>query len=768
MMFAFVVFLSAFLLFQVQLIVAKHLLPWFGGTPAVWTTSQMFFQLLLLGGYTYAHLLTSIRARWRQFQIHLAVLVAAILALFVLPVWGADPLLAPSWLKPEGTENPVLLLLLSLMVSVGLPFFAVSTTGPLLQQWHSRQSASLSRTYRLYALSNAGSFLGLLSYPFGVERALDLPQQGWLWAALFVVFAIGCGVVAWRAAYRGAPVEEAQRGLGEVTAAADGAESQAGAFRVGSWLLLSFMGSVMFLATTNQLSQDVAAVPFLWALPLTIYLLTFIICFDRPDWYSRRWGMIAAAVSSIAILPSMTRELGVPLQVCGYGAFLFSVCMLYHGELVRLRPGPRQLTLFYLIIAFGGAVGGTFVSIAAPLWFPDLWEFRAAIVVGWIVIGLAWWADRTSPFHTGERWLFSSLVTIGSWLAIRYLLERTRFGRVDWIAEHGWTLTFVGAAAIATCVCAAVWRSRLARSSLWPQLLILLLLLSSSFLLLQRVEQTRNGLLFAARNFYGVIRVTSEEVPSGEMRQLFHGTTTHGVQANVPGLRSKPTAYYSPSSGIAVAATMLTGGRDNGSDGPEGLHFGIVGMGIGTMSAFARAGDRVRYYEINPKVIDVAEGSRPYFTFVKDSRAEVTTVLGDARLSLERELAETGSQRFDLLVMDAFSGDSVPMHLITEEAFRVYAAHLKRDESILAVNVSNRYLDLEPVVTANAQAFGFYAVRLDTKGDPPVVLASSWILLTRNLQVVTDSAILSAGGRPLGGRVVRFTDKYSNLFRVLK
>jgi hypothetical protein len=767
MMFAFVVFLSAFLLFQVQLIAAKHLLPWFGGTPAVWTTSQMFFQLLLLGGYAYAHLLTNTWGRWRQFQIHLAVLVAAIVALFALPLWGADPLLAPSWLKPEGTESPVLLLLLSLMVSVGLPFFAVSTTGPLLQQWHSRQSASLSRTYRLYALSNAGSFLGLLSYPFGVERVLDLPQQGWLWAALFAVFAIGCGVVAWRAAYSEAPVD-AQPRLAEGTPAADDAESRADAHHVGSWLLLTFMSSVMFLATTNQLSQDVAAVPFLWVLPLAIYLLTFIICFDRPEWYSRRWGTVAAAVSSIAILPSVTMGLGVLAQVCGYGAFLFSICMLYHGELVRLRPGPRQLTLFYLIVAFGGALGGTFVSIAAPLWFPDLWEFQAAVVVGWIVIGLVWLADRNSPFYTGDRWLFSATVTLGSWFAIGYLVERTRVGRVDWIAEHGWTLILVGGATVATCVCAAVWRSRLGRSSLWPQLLVLLLLLSSSFLLLQRIEKTRNGLLFAARNFYGVIRVTSDEVSRGELRQLFHGTTTHGVQVNIPGLRSKPTAYYSPSSGIAVAVTMLTGGRDYGSGGAEGLHFGIVGMGIGTMSAFARAGDRVRYYEINPKVIDVAEGSQPYFTYVKESTAEVATVLGDARLSLERELAETGSQRFDLLVMDAFSGDSVPMHLITEEAFRVYTTHLKRDESILAVNVTNRYLDLEPVVTANAQELGFYAVRVDTKGDPPVVLESSWILLTRNLQVVTNSAIVSAGGRLLGGRVVRFTDKYSNLFRVLK
>jgi hypothetical protein len=252
------------------------------------------------------------------------------------------------------------------------------------------------------------------------------------------------------------------------------------------------------------------------------------------------------------------------------------------------------------------------------------------------------------------------------------------------------------------------------------------------------------------------------------VRQLFHGTTTHGVQANVPGLRSKPTTYYSPSSGVGVAVKMLTKTQHDGTDGPEGLHIGLVGMGIGTMSAYARAGDRMRYYEINPEVIDVVKGPRPYFTFLKDSAADVTTVLGDARLSLERELAEAGSQRFDLLVMDAFSSDSVPVHLLTTEAFRVYEAHLKSNRSILAVNVTSRYLDLESVMAAHARESGFYAVRVDTKGDPPVVSASSWILLTRDVQVLVDQAILAAGGRPLRSRSVLFTDKYSNLFRVLK
>ena len=720
MLFRFVIFLSAFLLFQVQLIVAKHLLPWFGGTPAVWTTSQMFFQVLLLAGYTYAHVLTRTRRTWLQCRIHIALLLTATLAVFAVAAWGGEPMLAPGSMKPTGTENPVSLLLLILMTSVGLPFFAVSTTGPLLQQWHSRQSGSLSRTYRLYALSNAGSLLGLLSYPFGVESLLDLPQQAWMWAVLFAVFAAACGAIAWRSAQYPEPVEQAERKPeGFTRTGNESAVGQAGPARMCAWLLLASTTSVMFLATTNQLCQDVAAVPFLWVLPLAIYLLTFIVCFDRPQWYSRRWIPIAAAVTSLAVLPSATGGLGVPVQVVAYGAFLFCFCMLCHGELVRLRPGARQLTLFYLVIALGGALGGTFVSIGAPAVFPDLWEFHAAILVGWIVIWFAWWIDRTSPFKTGDRGLFAAFVTIALGLALRYLSKRTRFGRIDWVSNQDWTVTLVGGAVLATCVCAMLWKSRIARMRLWPQALVLLVVLLSGRFLLQRMEISRDGAVYAARNFYGVVQVLSVAVPAGEMRQLVHGTTLHGVQLNVPGHRGTPTAYYSRSSGIALAATRLVRTRERGmGEGAGGAHFGIVGLGVGTMSAFAESTDRVRYYEINPVVIDIVRGKQPFFTFVSDSPSEVTVVSGDARLSLERELAEVGPQRFDLLVMDAFSSDSVPLHLVTVEAFRLYAAHLRTDESILAVNVTNRYLNLEPVVAANAQELGFRGVRIDSLTRP--------------------------------------------------
>jgi hypothetical protein len=764
MLFGSITLLSAFLLFQLQLVVAKQLLPWFGGTPSVWTTSQMFFQVVLLGGYAYAHVLTqSLRTRL-QARVHFTVLLAASVAVITFPAFGGEPLLAQETMKPAGTDNPVLRLFLILIATVGLPFFAVSTTGPLLQRWHSQQSKSLSETYRLYALSNVGSFIGLLSYPFGIERLLDLTQQAWLWAVLFIVFAAGCGVITWRFADDPDTSEGVNQSEVDFPEGGEPTVARTRPASIVLWLLLAFVSSVMFLATTNQLSQDVAAVPFLWVLPLSIYLLTFIICFDRPEWYSRRWMSIATVATGVAVMMS---GLGVLAQIASYGSFLFCFCMLCHGELVRLRPGARHLTLFYLLVALGGALGGIFVSIVAPAVFPDLWEFHTAIVAGWLLIGFAWLIDKNSPFHTGDRWFFASLVAIAAWLALRYLIERTPIGRVGIVSAYGWPVTSVVTFAFATGVSASFWKSPIVRLGIWPQIVMLLMVSLSATFLLQRIEASRDHALYVGRNFYGVIRVVSRETLRGDVRQLLHGTTTHGVQINVPGYRNTPTAYYSRSSGLATAVDGLARGRNpDTNETPRNLHFGIIGMGIGTVSAYALPGDRVRYYEVNPEVIATAQGPQSYFTFVRDSAAATEIVVGDARLSLERELTKGGSQRFDILVLDAFSSDSVPVHLLTAEAFRVYAAHLKSDRSILAMNVTNRYLDLEPVVAASAQSLGFRGVRVDSADDPPLTFKSSWVLFARDPHVFEHPSL--ARGRPLGDRLVQFTDKYSNLFRVLK
>jgi hypothetical protein len=770
--FALTIFLSAFLLFQVQLIVAKHLLPWFGGAPAVWTTCQLFFQVSLLAGYSYAHWLGSSTNLRRQGRIHLAFLFAAVVSLGLVTAWSGAPLHAPASMMPNGLERPVGLLLLILLLTVGMPFLVLSATGPLLQRWHSHTTLSLDQTYRLYALSNAGSLLGLLSYPFGIERLLDLSQQAGTWAMLFMLFAGGCGIVAWRMGLAGSTPTGAGAKPAVPDARVHAASVVPDRLRPWLWLLLSFSSSSMFLSMTNELSLEVAAIPFLWVIPLGLYLLTFIICFDRPGWYSRRWFIAAAALTTAVALPLSVAKLGVPIpyQILAHGLFLASFCMVAHGELARLRPGSSQLTQFYLIIASGGALGGAFVGLAAPSLFPDVWEFHVAALAGWAVFAAVWKADRVSPFNTGDRWHFALFTSLVSIVAAHYFILLANLGRTALVARYDWRVPLVAGIGVSLLVCLPLWRSRWAAASLWSSALVLLVLLASGAVLGKRVGDSQRSSQFAVRDFYGVVRVRVTELPgqSGFVRQLLDGNTIHGVQLLDPLRRNLPTAYYSPSTGVAAAVRHLTRADPVNPEAEEGVHFGILGMGAGAMAGFARTGDRVRYYELNPTVIRLSTGPEPHFTFVRDCAGEVAIVAGDGRLSLERELRDGERQGFDLLAMDAFSSDAVPVHLLTEEAFRLYVAHLRNDDSILAVNITNRHLDLEPVVAAAARRLGLHGVRVDTKGDLPVPLSSSWILLTRNPRGLEQPSIAEVSPRPLGDREVPFTDQYSNLFRVLK
>jgi hypothetical protein len=768
MTFGGVIFASAFLLFQVQLVLAKQILPWFGGTSSVWTVAQMFFQATLLVGYIYAHVLGSGRDVRRQARIHVAMLAVATAVVFAPLLFSAAPLLAPDSLKPVGVDNPTMRLLTILTASVGFPFFALATTAPLLQHWHGLwSSSSTAKTYSLYALSNAGSLLGLLSYPFGIEPLLGIREQAWMWAFLFLGFAGACGWIGHRVGRLARPAEV--NGVANDQRLPTDDEATSWTARAG-WIVLPFVTSVLFLATTNELTLDVAAIPFLWMLPLAIYLLTFIICFDRPQWSTRRWPLVTAVVSTLVVLPTVAPGLPVGVQVTAYSVFLFAVCLLCHGELVRLRPGRRGLTAFYVAIAVGGLLGGVFVGIAAPMVFPDLWEFRLAILAAWLAVGLAWLRDRSSPLHSGDPWVALLAVTLSVALLSRYVMERTGVGRIPLIAAYGWHIAGVAAMLTAAAFRLLAWQSRIPSARLWPQIVFSALLLSSGYLAWQRITYDDDKVLHESRNFYGVVRVTSQKAERTELRQMLHGTTVHGAEYMQGSTPSPATAYYSPSSGISLAARILARQRGR-SSGDAGIHMGIVGMGIGTMSAFAQPNDRVRYYELNPDVITVAVGSdaaSPYFSFVSRSTAEETTVLGDARLALERELARGHPQQFDLLVLDAFASDSIPLHLITSEAFRLYSAHLNDYSSILAVNVTNRYLDIEPVVAAHANMLGYHGMRFDSAGDPPVVSRSSWILLARQRAAFSHPAALAFSGRALRTRQVAFTDSFSNLFRVMK
>jgi hypothetical protein len=769
MLYGITIFLSAFLLFQLELICAKRLLPWFGGSPSVWATCQVFFQVTLLAGYAYAHYLASRGKPRRQSGVHVTLLAGSIAVLAASALWAGVPLLAPDSLKPTGTEQPIPLLLWILVSTAGIPFLALSATGPLLQHWHSQSGAPLDRTYRLYAFSNAGSLLGLLSYPFGIERVLDLNAQAWVWTGLFVAFALGCAALA----RRWSSLPHADPAITQSQGAAAGA--QAGGTTISArllpwiWVILAFTSSALFLATTNHLCQEVAVVPFLWVLPLAVYLLTFIICFERPRWYSRRWCVTGAVLSSaIIFLQKTVGVVYIPAQIFEYALNLLFLCMICHGELFRLRPVASKITIYYLLIATGGALGGGFVSLAAPALFVGFWEFPVMMLLAWLAFGAVWILDKTSEIWVPERSYFAPTVGLVSFVLAPFAIVITPVRRLPWLMHNVWPAAIGAAVAAALLVGVVASRGALARRTLWFRSLLVLMLILGAVSLRVRIHDFRVNTVYAARNFFGLVRVVAIHNGAGQVAayELMHNLTIHGVEFTSPDARDLPTTYYSPSTGIGVAAraleTRFFGAQQN-------FKIGILGLGVGTIASYAHAGDDVRIYEIDPIVMDVAGKEGRYFSFVRDCEGRVSIVPGDARVSLEREFARAGSQTFDLLVLDAFSGDAIPVHLLTEEAFRLYRAHLRDASSILALHVTNGRLNLEPVVAASASKLGFNAIVVDSDGDgdhwPE---PSSWILLAREKTAFDQPSIQASDHRPLGSEAVLFTDRYSNLFRVLK
>ncbi|HZT29640.1 MAG TPA: fused MFS/spermidine synthase [Bryobacteraceae bacterium] len=680
-LYAATIFLSAFLLFQVQPIIARSILPWFGGSSAVWSTCMLFFQVALLLGYAYAHWLQG-RFRARQQALgHTAALAASLAALPILP--------SPAW-KPTGPGNPSLAILGLLAVTVGLPYLLLSTTTPLLQAWYARAHRG-GLPYRLYALSNLASMLALLTYPVLVEPYLTTRMQAQTWSASYAVFVLLCAATAW----------SALRGRAEECAAADprpgndGTEPAAGLRFL--WMALAACASVLLLAVTTFLTQDVAAVPFLWILPLSVYLLSFILCFEAPQSYTRIvWlPLLAPALAAMAYLSwSGGEKLRIVPTIAVFVVGLFTCCMVCHGELARLKPHPRHLTAFYLMVALGGALGGVFVGLVAPNLFNAYYELPLGL--GLCAVLAVWMLMRHAPE-------FARRAPAGA--------------RTVVAAALAGYLVFLGVV----------------------------------------VRDNLHGYRTVARNFYGQLRVEDEGDPGDETacRKLLHGVINHGQQMRYEPYRRMPVSYFCPSSGIGRAMAW----RRNGVP----TRVGILGLGCGTLAAYGRPGDTFRFYEINPLVPRLAQTE---FTYLRDTPAHTEVVLGDGRLALERE----ASQQFDLLVMDAFSGDSVPVHLITREAFRTYFRHL-RPSGILAVNISNKYLDLRPVMERAAAHFGKLALLYEfTPGDEDeLCFACSWVLL------VDPSVYPALGPKLREGKVLRgdgrfrmWTDDYSNLYRLLK
>ncbi len=676
LLFATTIFTSAFLLFQVQPLLAKFILPWFGGTPAVWTMCMLVFQLLLFGGYAYAHLLSSIGSLSRQAVVHAALLAIAAISLPIIPDSG--------W-KPAGDELPTVRIALLLLATVGIPYFLLSSTGPLLQKWFSHACPGAS-PYRLYALSNAGSLLALISYPFVFEPALSSTAQAGLWSAMFLVFALSCLLCGWVTAMS-KPVD-AEVTRDHASEASIGIDTIA---RV-RWFMLAALPSVMLLATTNEVCMDIAVVPFLWIVPLTLYLLSFILTFESERFYRQRLFAMLTAISLAvtSIMMSKGGYFGMIVQICVFFANLFLVCMLCHGELVRLKPSPRHLTTFYLTISAGGAAGGLFAGLIAPYIFSSYCELPLAI--------------------------FSALLVCAG----TYLRSDANFQKMvpaSTSLKFGFGLSG-------------------------------LLLLWFTF-----ATQSGDGVIAVSRNFYGVLRIEDdlEDKTKRPCRDMVHGRVVHGRQFLDASGRSEPSTYYSYSSGI---------GRLLKSTASSPRKIGVVGLGAGTLAVYGNERDEFRFYEINPDVIRLAQ---EHFTFLKDCRGQVQTIPGDARLVLERE----DDQHFDVLVLDAFSGDAIPVHLLTTEAMQIYTRHLN-ENGILAVHISNSYFDLEPVVRALGREFSL-ATRIQTcdlGSDGGVALDSVWMLLSRETDELTK--VLGPESGVPSTRLVYWTDDRNNLLNVLR
>jgi spermidine synthase len=756
------IFLSAILLFLVQSILGKHLLPWFGGTPSVWATCMLFFQTVLLAGYAYVWALDRWLTPARQKWMHLGLLAAALGSV----AWGwaaSGSLLLPgSQWKPRGDESPVLLILACLAASVGLAFFALSTTAPLVQRWFSLTSPGAA-PWRLYALSNAGSLLGLLAFPFVLEPRWPLPVLATVWAGLFLLFALASGACTIRV-----PTGSKSAPHPNVETAGESAPAPAPADR-WLWLLLATTTSALFLATTNQLCQEVAVVPLLWVLPLAIYLVTFILCFERARWYARRWMVPVAVVATLAALlcAFLGVQLSIPAQIAGHVLLLFFFCMVCHGELARLKPSPRHLAAFYLILALGGALGGAAVSLGAPLVLARVSEFHIALLGGWIVLAFVFARDKRSFFFTGDRWHFHLLVFLlgaAAWRAVAVFLPADVPG---W--ARGWAAPLLAGLVVAGAVGLVSRRRDFPSSRLWPRALTAIVIFTAELFMLDRMRSAGGSEVVAARNFFGAVRIHKLAPNNVLLVQLTHGQINHGFQYLDNKLYRQPAGYCNPDSGAGLAFTRHPR-RDhaNGGKKAQPMRVGIAGLGVGAMAAYGREGDLFRFYEINPLVIAYAAGPKPYFTYLQDTPAKVETVLGDARLALERELETAGGQQFDILLLDAFSSDSVPVHLLTVEAFRCYRRHLRDSDSLIAVNISNRFIDFRPLLFSVADHFGLQARVFYNHGNPPVPTASLWVLLGRRghplLQIeLPDDEFLA----PVTAARVLWTDAHSDVFRLV-
>jgi hypothetical protein len=662
-LYALTIFLSAFLLFVAEPMAAKQLLPTLGGSSAVWTTCLVFFSLVLLLGYLYAHWVSSRWTSKQQAVIHILLLTAALLTLGIR--------IRPS---PAAVSfHPALTVFRVLVTVIGLPYLVLSATTPLLTAWFAGSFEGRS-PYRLFALSNFASLLALASYPLLIEPGLTMNQQTKWWSAGFLLFAVLCGAIAWQGRRRVLSSTPDQAPL------SDHSEP--------FWFLLALGGGMMLTAVTSHMSANIAAIPLLWLPPLALYLLTFILAFQGA-WTPIRQLMlrfVLLAVASMAYaLKDIRTQLPIAISVPLFLIGLFVTCFFLHGELYARRPISTGMTRFYLVTAAGGAAGTLLVGVVAPLVLRANYDLACTLVAVALIALAATWHD-------------------------------------------GWGLRM-----------------------LWMVGAIAAIVVLSS-----QVRQYDDDALALMRNFYGTLRVRESHLPpqSDTDRQLLNGTIEHGAEWFAPQFLGQPLTYYALDSGLGLATRLCCG--------TDPKRVGVIGLGTGTVAAYGNPGDVIRFYEINPLVERLASH---WFTFLHGSRAKTDVVLGDARLSLASE----APQHFNVIVIDAFSGDAIPVHLLTREALALYRRHLEPD-GIVAFHVSNRYINLEPVVAAIAADAGLRAVSVHSHGDDQNGLYyADWILVTANQVFLGQPEIINNGfPTPLQAGVRLWTDNYSSVFPLLK
>ena len=682
--FALAIFLSSSLLFLTEPIAGKRILPLLGGSAAVWTACLVFFQCALLLGYYIAHWLATRVSTSTQLRIYLSLLAVSLVQL----------VLALNASLHASNTRPITSVLWLLTILIGLPFVTLSATSPLLQSWYARGAGGgvgSARAYRLFAVSNVGSLLALVIYPWLIEPRVSLHGQGTVLAIGFAGLAIVCGTIAYALRGATAPATPPEDDLApEMLAESKPHERQETVADRMLWVALAACGSLLLSAVTNHLSQNVATIPLLWIIPLVVYLLSFVVAFSGSG-----DGVVPRSLGYVLALAGLggagyylyKGDLFSPIMwvVSTFTASLFALCLFCHAELYRRRPAPARLTTFYFSVAAGGALGAIFVGIVAPYTLTGTYELAGGLAFAAVLALVVAW-----PAGLPLRVFWSAVVT------------------------------------------------------------------ASVLLIARDVREDRANAFYRTRNFYGDLHISQNfyDTYHATARTLYHGVIEHGQQVFSPALRTEPTTYYGHKTGVGLSIDLCCGDRPK--------RIGVIGLGTGTIAAYGKPGDVIRFYDINPAVPPIAQR---YFTYLRDSKAKIEIVPGDARISMENE----PPQNYDVIAIDAFSGDAIPVHLITSEALELYKRHI-RPGGIIAFHVSNRFLRLQPVVKQLADHAGMQSVLISSADDNKIdVFSADWVLVTNSQAFLAHSELDDdKEDIVVPPRLRRWTDDYNSLLPILR